>query len=42
MSTTLRILAILGVAATLSACGQQEEVVYVAEPVIMEPSSSKY
>lgn len=41
MSTTLRILAILGVAAALSACAQQEEVIYVEEPVIMEPTSNK-
>lgn len=42
MSFTLRLLAVLGLTVVIAGCSQQEEVVYVEEPVIMEPTSSKY
>ncbi len=45
MSITLKSVAVLGVVATLAACSSsaQEEVVYVAEPVVSEPvPTSKY
>jgi hypothetical protein len=42
MSNTLRILVALGFATVVAACAEQEEVIYVEEPVVSEPVSNKY
>lgn len=42
MSNPLRILMALGFVAIAAACSQQEEVVYVEQPVMVEPASNKY
>lgn len=41
MSLTLRLLAVLGLTVFIAGCSQQEEPVFVEEPVVMEPTSNK-
>ena len=41
MSLALRLLAVLGLTVVIAGCAQQEEVIFVEEPVIMEPTSNK-
>lgn len=42
MSKSIKALVALSIVAFAAACAQQEEVVYVQEPVVAEPTSSKY
>jgi hypothetical protein len=42
MSNSLRLVMALGFVAFAAACSQPEEVVYVEEPVVMEPATTKY
>ena len=42
MSNPIRLVMALGFVAFVAACGQPEEVVYVEQPVIAEPTSNKF
>ena len=42
MSNSIKAVLALGLFAVVAACAQQEEVVYVEDPVVMEQPTTKY
>jgi hypothetical protein len=42
MSNSIKAVVALGLFFVVSACAQQEEAVFVGEPVVIEQSSTKY
>ncbi|MDT0682130.1 hypothetical protein RM543_05500 [Roseicyclus sp. F158] len=42
MSTSIKVIFALGLVAFAAACAQEEEVVFVEEPIVAEPVYSKY